>query len=137
VSRPFTASEVLNHLVGTYEVTYEDPKNNVMSLSFWMSKSFGSRSVPMDDVEITAVMNNELKSIRADRLDTCMMGSNAYPQFRLGMRLKHDALPDDWKGKCEIRFSRTIRCFPFSGIADISKHLRTPTVRPEPPVETP
>jgi hypothetical protein len=125
------SSEVLDHLAGFYEIAMRDQKSGLMSISFWLTKPMGNVQVPTDGILITAILGNEKKVLFPERLDTHESGTKRDNcPYRLGMRLKYDALPEDWVGKCEISFGRSYRCFPFTGVVDISGSLRPESVRP-------
>ncbi len=108
--------EIFELLSGHYEVANGDPKHGFISLSFWLCKPMGNARVSLEDVRFQARLGNKSVDLFPERLDTA--------KNRLGMRLKVDALPNGWLGKCEIILGRSFRCFPFMGIPDITASLR-------------
>jgi hypothetical protein len=123
--------EVLEHLAGFYEIAYQDPKTGLMSISFWLTKPMGNIQIPLEDLVVQAVLRSEKRIVAPERLDTHILPKRGQAeQSRLGMRLKLDALPEQWIGECEFSFGRSYRCFPFKGIPDISASLRPESVRP-------
>ena len=125
--------EVLDHLAGSYEVAYQDPKSGLASISFWLAKPMNSAQVPLDGLVVHAILGNEKRVIVPERLDTHTLAKRpGVCEPRLGMRIQIDALPKGWIGECEFSFGRSYRCFPFKGIPDISGSLRPESMRPPP-----
>jgi hypothetical protein len=120
--------EVLDHLAGFYEIAHRDPKTGFMSISFWLTKVMGNAQIPTEGLQIVAIKAGEKRILFPERLDTHVMPKRGQAeQPRLGLRLKLDALPENWIGECEFSFGRSYRCFSFKGIPDISASL----IRPE------
>jgi hypothetical protein len=133
-ARSINTIEILELLTGHYEIAYREPKSGYMSLSFWLSKSCGNKQVSLDGLAVTAIKDGETRWLAIERLDTHVMPKRGHAeQPRLGMRLKLDALPEDWIGECEITFGRSFRCQPFKGIPDISGSLRPESIKPPAP----
>ncbi|QQR60367.1 hypothetical protein IPH19_03035 [Candidatus Uhrbacteria bacterium] len=125
--------EVLEHLAGYYQIALRDPKLDYMCISFWLAKPLGNIQLPAEGLLIVAIKGEEKRILEPERLDTHILPKR--PDVcvsRLGMRLKRDALPEDWIDNCEISFGRSLRTFPFRGPSDISASLRPESVRPPP-----
>lgn len=125
--------EVLEHLAGYYEIAFRDPRLGLMSISFWLAKTFGNIQLSAEGLLIVAIKGNEKRILFPERLDThCLPKRPDVCASRLGMRLKLEALPEDWVGNCEISFGRSHRAFPFRGVPDISASFR---IKADPPME--
>lgn len=122
--------EALDLLSGHYEVTVSDKKRGLLCISFWLCKTLGKFPMPLEGLQISAKVGDKVVVLTPERLDTS--------GDRIGMRLKFDALPEDWIGEAEISFGRSYRSFPFKGIPDISASFRPesrPPVRERPAEE--